>query len=416
MTQHPNPDELLDDLLHRARPAGAPSPDVRRSHRTELEAAIALAAGRRRSFRRGRWPRAAAAAALIVVTAGTAVAVLGPDGAPRTSVVSGPDSGTSVPAAPAGPAPAELVSAACGGALPFDVPVGDGYPAPVAGPAPGAPGPDIDGQLVAHWAGAVTAVEVRWPADVSQRVLDELGETREDIPAAIERGISASTYADTDLSVHLSDGPDSTATGMERGYSQNPTLDGTYTMTLGRSPQAPRTTLEALESLEWPAPTWGEGMCSIVQLTVRALDGRADVRNEAEALYDALLAPGGPLVPQTEVPPLVVARTETADLAPPTPCRGNPRDPISSEAVAGPGPFPTPDEALAAYLETRVVTMDGPFGPTDHRTAAESGYTAISLPDGRVAYRWPTDSVTGYFYAEEGEGGWTITWTEGPSC
>lgn len=407
-----SPDDPLDDLV-RAALATPPVPaEVRARHRSELGHAIAAGgrdvAPRRHRPRRPFFVAAAAAAVVGAVAVGVAVAGDDPD---REQVAAGRQ-GSDGDRAPAG-AP---VSPACGGRpVPFAVPLDERFGPITSGPAPGAPAPDVDGQLVLHWASPDTAVELRWPADASQRMLDQLGETRADMAARLADGLSPASYTDSDLNLDLT-GPAGAPTGHSVGYRGEVELDGTYELAVTRSDLPDPST----KGPTGPTPQWGDGLCAVVQLTVVALDGRDDVRPEAEALYDALLAPGGPLLPAQPTLPLVAARTEAHELPPVSECRVPPgieQDPVRRSRLDGPGPRSTPDEALAAYLETTVVVDEGPFGPVERLGVPEAGYTAVSLPDGRVAFRLPSDhGMVAYLFAEKVHDGWSITAYEGPSC
>ena len=212
----------IDAALHRARPTPpGPDPAATARHRAQLDRAISpddrarltdgAAAGEpdRSPGERHRpedsemepilvrpWPQSAsrstrrrravlAAAAVIALVAGVAVAVTDrpTDQATNTQIAAtSPDRTNRAEPAITGPATAgsiadrsdevepnpstniePSVSPLCGAEFPFDVTYSvSGNP--VDGPLPGFE-PTRDGQLIRHWTGTESAVELRWPAD-----------------------------------------------------------------------------------------------------------------------------------------------------------------------------------------------------------------------------------------------------------
>lgn len=378
MTQVPEPHQLEHRQLQAARPDDVPRPSVRARHRAELEYAIL------RSDRRTPTSRRVTAVAAGLVVLGAAVgAALAMDDRPTTQAVASGDGAAGNPSGPTSSSTeATPASAACGGdPLPFRVPVGEGFGSGVDGPAPGAPGPDVDGQLVKHWTSGATSLEVRWPAA-----------SYVDADVTIERMVSA------DGSVHVA----------PTSWRTDPDFAGIFAF--------------AVVGRESDAATWGAGMCAAVQLTVRSTELAGDVRADAEVLYRDLLAAGGPLAPMSSTEPLVAHRVEADALEPATRCDAAPgQRAVRSEGVDGGAPHPTPDDALAAYLDSQVVTEPGPFGPVTNDSLPGAGYTAVSLPDGRVAFELPDPPapdrpLVGYIVTEPVAGGWSVTSVELPSC
>lgn len=408
MPEHhdPTPSERdpIFDEVRMQRPLATPEEPVRAAHRAALESAIDKAGARGGTSWRPRRRLVVSLAASVAIIAGVVVAANMDRDTPSDLVAGENDTAEPSSAQPAGPADDALTSAACDGPLPFDVPVGDGYSGPVSGPAPGADAPSADGQLVAHWVNDSTSIEVRWPADTAERP--------EGLPAGVDLSPIERVGADMTITLDDADGQ----SGLTSGYIEPDVAGSEYVFATSRVAAFP-TPDDRAQWDQTPDYLWGEDMCAVVQISISDLTTGANVLPAAEDLYNRLIAPGGPLVPERSQQ-LVEERSEAQELESVTPCQvpdGVDQEPAESTPVDGGGPFRTADNALAAHIDTKVITDEGPFGkPITTHTVPTAGYTAISLPDGTIAYQFP--DIVAYFIASPVDGGWSITRYEGPTC
>lgn len=279
---------------------------------------------------------AAVVALLIAVPAvlwGGEPVPFGSPGDPEAPVVGG----TSEPSTSIGdtspttiaPAPVHV----CNGELPVVIELPDDFVGPVSGPSPQASDPLEYGQLAVHWTGRDGSVEIRWPTDLEYR-----GENVE--PTGTPENVSFIAF--------LTGGPE----------------------VFGDNPHGfPDPEPGSLDS------DWVANDCHVAQLTVF---GPAD---STSASVEIVSGPNSDpsvlgLAPTLSRPgeDQLVIETRTVEIVPEVvACQGPSEEATISDSIADPVVYPTPTEAVAAYVETVDRWPD-------------VGYVEFLEPDGTITY------------------------------
>jgi hypothetical protein len=156
--------------------------------------------------------------------------------------------------------------------------------------------------------------------------------------------------------------------------------------------------------------------CQTVWFHVAA-DTEAEARAVGSRLW-ALLGEAGSRF-GGEGSELVVSST-TADAAPEIPPCNAPAGVDHVDRVGGPvdaGTHATPQEALAAFIDSRRVDDVDPFGlPIRRTTTAAGGFVETHLPDGSIVYVHEVGlGVTAIHAVPDGDG-WTIDRWDATGC
>lgn len=224
----------------------------------------------------------------------------------------------------------------CNGELPVDVELPDDFAGPKSGASPQASQPLEDGQLGRHWTGRDGSVEIRWPTDLEYREKNvKPTGTPENVSFIVFHSDGAEVFADN-----------------PHGFPDS-------------EPGAPDS-------------DWVANDCHIAQLTVFGPEGSTDA---------SFLTVGGPesqssvvrLAPTLPRPGenQLVVETRTVEILPEViACQGPSDEPTRSDTVAEPVAFPTPVEALQAYVES-----------VDHWP--NTGYFEFVETDGTITYAKP---------------------------
>lgn len=292
--------------------------------------------GPKARIRPRRRAAAVAAAAVIVLGAGLVTARLVDGDSGGRSTVAGtpggsPD-GTSAESS-AGSADPTITGGECGVELPFDMPVPEGYEGPIVGPGPDALTVPEPSQLVLHSTSTTGSVEVRWPADAhGAELATEATEVRDDLESSSADVIESEP---------------------EPGPTGRFTVGDTVT-----------------------SGNLGAGACESLQLAV-ADDDPTVASEVAEQILAALLGPGGALGEPAEAAVVDSLSAESVPAAALCDAPAGTEVPPNRSAAISPVAFyPTPQEALVAFLPTQ-------------ETWPQSGYVELTLPDGTVAYGQP---------------------------
>ena len=221
----------------------------------------------------------------------------------------------------------------CNGELPVPVELPEDFDGPTAGPSPQASQPLEDGQFGMHWTGREGSIEIRWPTDLAYRV--------EDVePTGTPENVSFIVFG----------------TGGPEVFGDNPH---------GFPDPEPG----SLES------DWVSNDCHVAQLTVfgpaGSTDASVDIVGGPESESSVLrLAPTLPRPGENQL----VIETRTVDFVPEVvACQGPADEATISDTIADPVVYPTPTEALAAYVES-----------VDRWPNA--GYFEFLEPDGTITY------------------------------
>ncbi|MGH9247307.1 MAG: hypothetical protein ACRD29_23955 [Acidimicrobiales bacterium] len=412
------------ELVAALRPDPTPDPETVTRHRAQLRAAIDAArpqpgavggtstgpdeaAGAAvvleiagdgvppvaRSRRRVRWLAAAAAVAVMGGLVLAADRIGGSDG--RQVTATDDQNAVGIPSDGADPAAAATAetSFACGPDMPIAVPVPDGFTGPVEGPGGDAPASPAADQRVLHWISDTGTIEVRWPGRGRQGDPGDWGQVVDEPPVGDETEGSSAHMVITGV-ITADDQPEPTPSGR--------VVTGLAISFAG--------------VVELPAND--EAECQSLEITIAAADPE-HVRELGSGIYAALFEPGGPF--GSPVLPLVTEST-SAD-APPEipPCQappGVPHNDFSGGPVEGLGTFPTPAEALEAFIATRTTTWEDPFGfEVEMPMMAEGGYTEIHLPDGSIAFALGVgEAGTTVVRVVEVDGGWTVDRWDATGC
>ena len=227
----------------------------------------------------------------------------------------------------------------CNGELPVPVELPEDFDGPKSGASPQASQPLEDGQLGMHWAGRDGSVEIRWPTDLEYREdnVEPTG-TPENVSFIVFHSDGAEVFGDN-----------------PHGFPDS-------------EPGAPDS-------------DWVANDCHVAQLTVFGPEGSTDAsfltvggpESESSALR---LAPTLPRPGENQL----VVETRTVEILPEVvACQGPADEATISDTIADPVVYPTPTEALEAYVET----VD---------RWPNVGYFEFFEPDGTITYGVPFET------------------------
>lgn len=295
---------------------------------------------------------AAMATLTVLVMAAALMALAGGDSKRRsesTQVATEP--GTTL-VAPDTTAPAAGVDPTCGTELPRPLDLPDGYSGPKRVAS------SVEGQLVLEWTSATGSVTARWPADPEFRQL---------------------------VGKNLAPTPDGQPNVGSSGGFETPRqpANGSYS----------RTDVYGLRNVP--------SECSTLQINVVDVDPSLVQATEGRLANRGLFVSNVPLVLASEdrnVAPTVVPCSAPAGVAVP-PQRGG--------VVNDAGTYPTPADALEAFVESR-------------SSLIRNRYLEIRLPDGSIAYAREQDQRPGSYvtvvHVVQTGAGWSVDRWEGSGC
>lgn len=260
----------------------------------------------------------------------------GDPGAPVVGATSEPTTSLGDTAATTiAPAPVYI----CNGELPVPVELPEDFDGPMSGASPQASEPLEDGQLALHWTGRDGSVEIRWPTDLTYRDAD------------VE---PTGTPANVSFIVFGTGGPE----------------------VFGDNPHGfPDSELVSSES------DWIANDCHVAQLTVFGPAGStaASVEIVSGPESESSVLRLAPTLARPGENQLVIG-TQTVEVLPEVvACQGSSDETTLSDTISDPVAYPTPTEALEAYVETVDRWPNG-------------GYFEFLEPDGTITYGMPFEA------------------------
>jgi hypothetical protein len=252
----------------------------------------------------------------------------------------------------------------CGDDLPLVFRIPHGYTGPVPTASAGAPRPATPGQLVRTWTADTGHIEIRWPADP------------ETIATFAPGGLKTSGDSVGGVGLQAALGPGSVQhTPDGRPYS--------YLLYFLAGSGLATMPIE----------------CTTVQVSVFDVD-------DARVTSVLLAFSRRPVVPQA---PLVASTVDVAVAPAAGACQvpvGAKPSPNQGGPVAAGGPYPTPQDALRAFV-------------AEHPFVMETGYVEMHLPDGAIAFGVKSpgnDMWVTVVHVVSTDGGWTVESWDGSGC